>query len=134
MILLYLIFIKEPTPNIWKVLKKLSRQEIRIITGLITGHNTLQKHLVKMKLADFDWPYWEQCLFRRRWRNISSMQSEAGGAWLQANWAGATWAALCRHNWKTKISWVNPVGNTMPKGRYYLLHIVYQYNFLLFPC
>ena len=56
------IFIKEPTPNIWKVLKKLSRQEIRIITGLITGHNTLQKHLVKMKLADFDSPYCEQCL------------------------------------------------------------------------
>ena len=55
-------FIKEPTPNIWKVLKKLSRQEMRIITGLITGHNTLQKHLVKMKVADFDSPYCEQCL------------------------------------------------------------------------
>ena len=56
------IFVKEPTPKIWKTLRKLSRQEIRIATGLITGHNTLQKHLVKMKLADFDSPYCEQCL------------------------------------------------------------------------
>ena len=51
-----------PDAKIWKTLMKLSRQEIRICTGLITGHNTLMKHLVRMKMADFDSPYCENCL------------------------------------------------------------------------
>lgn len=56
------MFIREPTPRIWKKLRNLSREEIRICTGLITGHNTLQKHMFKMKMVDFETPFCEQCL------------------------------------------------------------------------
>ena len=54
------IFLPEPAGRIWKQLKNLTRREARISTAMITGHSLLQKHMVRMKKADF--PDCEQCM------------------------------------------------------------------------
>ena len=54
------IFLPEPAGRIWKQLKNLTRREARICTAMITGHSLLQKHMVRMKKADF--PDCEQCM------------------------------------------------------------------------
>ena len=43
-----------------ETVKNLTRREARICTAMITGHSLLQKHMVRMKKADF--PYCEQCM------------------------------------------------------------------------
>ena len=35
---------------------------MRVYTGLITGHNRLQKHMHRMNMLDFDSPFCEKCL------------------------------------------------------------------------
>ena len=47
------VFLPEPTGRIWKQMKNMTRREARICTTMITGHGLLQKHLYRMKKADF---------------------------------------------------------------------------------
>ena len=53
-------FLPEPTGKVWKQMKNLTRREIRQSTAMITGHSLLQKHMARMKKADF--PDCEQCM------------------------------------------------------------------------
>ena len=55
-------FIKEPNPRMWKKIMNLSREQMRVYTGLITGHNRLQKHMHRMNMLDFESPFCEKCL------------------------------------------------------------------------
>ena len=45
--------------NTWKQIKNLSKKNISIITQMLTGHSTLQRHLYIMKIEDS--PLCEQC-------------------------------------------------------------------------
>ena len=54
------VFLPEPTGKIWRQLRNLSRREARICTAIVTGHSLLQKHLYRMKKADF--PDCEECM------------------------------------------------------------------------
>ena len=54
------VFLPEPTGRIWKQMKNMTRREARICTAMITGHGLLQKHLYRMKKADF--PDCEECM------------------------------------------------------------------------
>ena len=54
------VFLPEPTGRIWRQLRNLSRREARICTAIVTGHSLLQKHLYRMKKADF--PDCEECM------------------------------------------------------------------------
>ena len=46
--------------NIWKQIRDMNKSDIRIITHMMTGHSTLQKHLCNMKIEED--PTCEQCL------------------------------------------------------------------------
>ncbi len=52
--------IQNTTNNIWKTIRDMSKSDIRIITHIMTGHSTLQKHLYNMKIEED--PTCEQCL------------------------------------------------------------------------
>ena len=53
------MMIPSPDPKIWKKIQKYSRRNIMIITQMLTGHCTLQRHLTIMKIEED--PTCEQC-------------------------------------------------------------------------
>ena len=46
------MFLPEPNPKLWKKVRKHSTRNIKILTQLITGHCTLNRHLEVMKIID----------------------------------------------------------------------------------
>lgn len=54
------MMIPSPDPKIWKKIQKFTRRNIMIITQMLTGHCTLQRHLAIMNIEQD--PMCEQCL------------------------------------------------------------------------
>ena len=44
------MFLPDPNPRLWKKIRKYNIKKIKILTQMITGHSTLQRHLEVMKI------------------------------------------------------------------------------------
>ena len=44
------MFLPDPNPRLWKKIRKYNIRKIKILTQMITGHSTLQRHLEVMKI------------------------------------------------------------------------------------